>query len=218
MHMKSMNVRNQQSKLCSVVSEVSNSSSVGITFYLYKRLKDSFLGVRYFPKDIFSRETSQVTISQVATCKRLRQPSETLHAAMGTQRPSQDGQGADRCGQSRLGRPRTVANTFLGSCCLGNHTFEMLPLEKIPPLGSCPWESKLHRFSGNHLMLLFKLPQTLSCSCIQHKVKSKNFKYHQNQSYVIFKRFVSTLYLLIFMYKLFDFWHCVHILKEASII
>ena len=217
MRMKSMNVRNQQSKLCSIVSEVSNSSSVGITFYLYKGLKDSFLGVRYFPKDIFSRVTSQVTISQVATCKRLCQSSETLHAAMGAQRHSQDGQGADRCSQIRLGRPRTVANTFLGSCCLGNDKFEKLPLEKIP-LGSCPWESNLHHFSRNHLMLLFKLPQTLSCSCIQHKVKSKNFKYHQNQSYVIFKRFVSTLYLLIFMYKLFDFWHCVHILKEASII
>ena len=101
-------------------------------------------GVRYFPKDIFPRVTSQVPIwiSQLATSQMCNFPRGNFpKVRLGPLRRHKWGPSA--AAWTGYG-PSAAARTDLGSCRLGKCTFWKLLLGKIP-LGSChlgkyPWE------------------------------------------------------------------------------
>ena len=96
-------------------------------------------GVWCFFIDIFSRMTSQETISHVGISQLCIFPSgnfpqvrEGHRLQLGAESCGQMGQGAERCCQNRLGEPSAASRTDLGSCCWGNCTFGKFPLGKIP--------------------------------------------------------------------------------------
>ena len=117
----------------------------------------NFKCVRYFPKDIYPRATSEVTISQVAASQMCNFPSGNFpKVRLGPLRRSRlqcepstadrMGWGTKRCSQNRL-RLRTTARIHLGSYRMGNWTFGKLPHGKIPlescPLGNILWDPRL---------------------------------------------------------------------------
>ena len=112
-----------------------------------KKCSRNFKCVRYFPKDIYLRATSEVTIFHVAASQMCNFPSGNFpKVRLGPLRRSRlqcepstadrFGWGTKRCSQNRL-RLRTAARIHLGSYRMGNCTFGRLPHGKIP-LESCP--------------------------------------------------------------------------------
>ena len=104
----------------------------------------------YFPKGIFPRVTSWMTISQVATSQVCNFPSgNSPNVRLGPLRHRRLQWG-----------PSAAARKDLGSCGVGNCTFGKFPLGKIP-LGSCHlgkilWESTLHLINYTYCLDLIK--------------------------------------------------------------
>ena len=131
----------------------------------------NFKCVRYFPKDIYLRATSEVTIFHVAASQMCNFPSGNFpKVRLGPLRRSRlqcepstadrFGWGTKRCSQNRL-RLRTAARIHLGSYRMGNCTFGKLPhgentLEKLP-LGTFVWKKDIPHSQQNAWTLIWAI-------------------------------------------------------------
>ena len=137
-----------------------------------------FKGVRYFSKVIFPRATSQVTISQVATCQMCNFPSNISfpkvrlgplrsHRLQWGNRPLRIrmDKGPERRGQNRS-RPSTATRTDSGSCRLEKlHIWEVATWEKsfgkIPNISPNICSCSLQRIKRLRAMNKIKVMPTL---------------------------------------------------------
>ena len=125
-------------------------------------------GVRNFPIGHFSRATSKVTVSRVATSQMCHFPSDNFpKVRLGPLRPHR------LLDWVRIGyRPSAAARIDLGSCRSGNCTFRMLPIRKNPLEKYLTYINYLNSCSNVLYSLLCWIPSPmeldlLECTLIQ---------------------------------------------------
>ena len=126
----------------------SSPCQLALFFFVAVNIK---IDVSYFPKGIFPRKTSQVTISRSGNFPRLQFPKRQLPKGQVSCRLQW---GAERCGQDRLGK-LPIGEIPWGSCHLGKILWESLKI-KAKKLCAPDSNQNFEKFSSQNVYTLEK--------------------------------------------------------------